>query len=364
MRTSACTLAVLALCLVTAVHAGDYRNGHKSPQRDPATLSYNYVPVEPLKRHEVEKNFNWCDKDGLDLCTASWNQHIPQYCGSCWAHGTLAAIQDRLKIRKGGKGMDVMLARQVLLNCGAFDNFGAGCDGGDVIDAFHYMTKYGLPDESCQLYNATDHTKFGKDVKECPAIAKCMNCMPINGTDTCWPVETPILYKLKSYGKLKHGSELGMMAEIRKNGPITCSIATPDDMVYDYRGGIMLATDFKKSEVDHDIEVVGWGEEDGIPFWHIRNSWGTFWGELGFFRLERGTNALQIEEGDCWAAEPEHHMEDEVRDGELLGTMYGLVENDGSRARKAARTVAAASSAGVRKAAGIIRKMRGFVSSA
>lgn len=49
------------------------------------------------------QHFNWCDKDGLDLCTASWNQHIPQYCGSCWAHGTLAAIQDRLKIRKGGE---------------------------------------------------------------------------------------------------------------------------------------------------------------------------------------------------------------------------------------------------------------------
>ena len=31
--------------------------------------------------------------------------------------------------------MDVMLARQVLLNCGAFHDMGAGCDGGDVIDA-------------------------------------------------------------------------------------------------------------------------------------------------------------------------------------------------------------------------------------
>lgn len=48
------------------------------------------------------------------------------------------------------------------------------------------------------------------------------------------------------------------------------------------------------------MEVVGWGEEDGIPFWHVRNSWGTYWGELGFFRLERGTNALHIEEADCW----------------------------------------------------------------
>ncbi len=55
-------------------------------------------------------------------------------------------------------------------------------------------------------------------------------------------------------------------------------------------------------QVDHDIEVVGWGEEDGVPFWNIRNSWGTYWGELGFFRLERGKNALQIESGDCWCA--------------------------------------------------------------
>jgi len=33
-----------------------------------------------------------------------------------------------------GYGVDTMLSRQTLLNCGGFDNFGGGCDGGDVID--------------------------------------------------------------------------------------------------------------------------------------------------------------------------------------------------------------------------------------
>lgn len=58
-------------------------------------------------------------------------------------------VQDRLKIRKKARGADVMLGRQSLLNCGAYEGFGAGCDGGDPIDVFRFMSKFGLPDESC-----------------------------------------------------------------------------------------------------------------------------------------------------------------------------------------------------------------------
>ena len=56
-----------------------------------------------------------------------------------------------------------------------------------------------------------------------------------------------------------------------------------------------------KKDIDHDVEIVGWGEtEEGVKYWKIRNSWGTYWGDLGFFRLERGTNSLYIENNDCW----------------------------------------------------------------
>ena len=58
-------------------------------------------------------------------------------------------VQDRLKIRKRGMGEDVMLGRQSFLNCAPYEGLSGGCDGGDPIDVFKYMAKFGLPDESC-----------------------------------------------------------------------------------------------------------------------------------------------------------------------------------------------------------------------
>ena len=63
-----------------------------------------------------------------------------------------------------------------------------------MIDVLRYMGHYGLPDESCMPYSATDHTKYGRHATRCPAEGYCTNCMPIDDVDTCWPVKTPIRY--------------------------------------------------------------------------------------------------------------------------------------------------------------------------
>ena len=136
------------------------------------------------------RNFDWCEKG---FCSPNWNQHIPQYCGACYLHGSLSAYQDRALMQ----GVAVSLSRQSYLNCGPGRNSSNGCDGGEPASVFQYMKDYGIPDETCMPYNATDNTKFGDATSECPAIGECMNCMYIEGADPprteCWPVSLYML---------------------------------------------------------------------------------------------------------------------------------------------------------------------------
>lgn len=99
------------------------------------------------------------------------------------------------------------------------------------------------------------------------------------------------------------------MNEIYARGPIACSMAVT--MEFDnYTGGVF--TDHTgRTEEDHEISILGWGVENGQKYWVGRNSWGTYWGEKGLFRLARGSNNLGIESHCVYAVPRDTWTNDE-----------------------------------------------------
>ena len=85
------------------------------------------------------------------------------------------------------------------------------------------------------------------------------------------------------------------MNEIKQRGPVVCDVYSPPDF-HNYTSGIYVGpTVTRVEDLNHAIEVVGWGEENGQKYWFIRNSWGSFWGENGFGKVLRGSNNIGIE---------------------------------------------------------------------
>jgi len=254
-------------------------------------LQISPIPSSYTKAEDLPMNFDWRMKDGVNYVTPTLNQHIPTYCGACWAFAPLSMMSDRIKIARKAAWPEIVLSPQVLLNCAKQLAKPMGCHGGFFTKTMDYLHKIGLPDQTCAPYEAVEHA--------CTPMAKCKNCFH-NGT--CVAVSKPTTYKTAEWGEV-HG-ENSMMAEIFHRGPIACQTAVSQEFL-DYSGGI-FEDKTGEMRIRHVVEIVGWGAEpaehghEPIKYWIGRNSWGNYWGENGFFRIARGNNNLNIEHECVW----------------------------------------------------------------
>lgn len=247
------------------------------------------LPSDTVKTEDLPVGWDWRTQGpgGLSVLTTDLNQHIPVYCGSCWAHASMSTLADRLKIASGGLNRDIIPSIQVLLNCG--EHVGS-CGGGDIHAAMRWVHYNPIPDVTCQQYEAVD--------KECSAINTCATCNGSNCTAVSASKYQTI--KVKEYGRVL-GDE-NIQKEIMSRGPVACYLNA--NCLKTYKPGDIAPYDnCHPYYFDHAIQLNGWGvDEDGTKYWIGRNSWGTYWGDAGFFRIVRGGNYDPI---GCYWAQPE-----------------------------------------------------------
>src|SRR5208283_3292075 len=207
---------------------------------------------------------DWRNYNGYDYVTPVRDQGN---CGSCWAFATTAALESNDLITNGITALD--LAEQVLLSCS-----GAGsCNGGYIDEASNFMVSPGLPPESYYPYTAANG--------QCSSAEAGWQAVTAQITSWQWITSTsPTVAAIKN--------------ALNTYGPLVTTMNVYNDFFY-YSGGIYQYTS-GKYQGGHAILIVGY--DDTGQYFIVKNSWGSSWGESGYFRTAYSQLSSVVSFGD------------------------------------------------------------------
>lgn len=281
---------LLAFCTLPA-----FTLHYKSCYKDVVGPRPSHITTKPPYKYTdsatLPDNFDWRSVNDTLFVSEVTNQFLPSLCGCCWAHAATGALTDRFIIAKKAKVSQVKLSPQVLLDCASE---AGSCYGGSDLLAYKFIHEHGITDITCSPYQGVDNFYWAEvpcDQMMCRTCDLVGTCKFINGTK----------YYVSEYGEVT--GEDQMMAEIYNRGPIACSVYAHSPAFEKYTGGI-IQDPTQYSSTTHVVAITGWGMDPntGMKYWIGRNSFGTAWGEEGWFLLERGVNCLDIEKHPCaWA---------------------------------------------------------------
>ncbi len=177
-------------------------------------------------------------------------------CGSCWAFATTGALEAVTLISNRTPGVDLNLAEQILVSCS-----GAGsCNGGSPGAASDFIRDTGLPVESCYTYGATNGN----------CASACASWQGSTQKITSWSwvtTNSPDLEAIKN--------------ALYTKGPLATTMAVYNDF-FSYSSGVYRYTTGSLAGY-HGVLLVGY--DDAGQYFIVKNSWGTWWGDSGYFKI-------------------------------------------------------------------------------
>ncbi|ELW68926.1 dipeptidyl peptidase 1 isoform X1 [Tupaia chinensis] len=239
------------------------------PRPKPAPLT------EDIQRKvlQLPTSWDWRNVRGVNYVSPVRNQAS---CGSCYSFASMGMLEARIRILTNNSQTPI-LSPQEVVSC---SQYAQGCEGGfPYLIAGKYAQDFGLVEESCFPYTGTDAPcKMKKD------------CIRYYSSE--------YHYVGGFYGGC---NEALMKLELVHHGPMAVAFEVYDDFLH-YQKGIYqhtgLRDPFNPFELtNHAVLLVGYGTDlaSGMDYWIVKNSWGTSWGEDGFFRIRRGIDECSIE---------------------------------------------------------------------
>eukprot|EP00448_Togula_jolla_P010786 CAMPEP_0170607388 /NCGR_PEP_ID=MMETSP0224-20130122/21026_1 /TAXON_ID=285029 /ORGANISM="Togula jolla, Strain CCCM 725" /LENGTH=402 /DNA_ID=CAMNT_0010932547 /DNA_START=83 /DNA_END=1291 /DNA_ORIENTATION=+ len=234
-------------------------------------------------------------------------------CGSCWAMAAATMMEGRYEAQTRGKRS---FSAQQLVNCvkNPLECGGTGgCSGATVELALNYIQSHGLRSNEDVPYVGEDRSCADAEQPQSALLA----LGHVNGQSV----------HLSGYRTLPSNKALPLMHSLTK-GPVAISVGASDWMVYS--SGIFNGC-VKDIVINHAVTLIGYGEEAGVHYWTVQNSWGTYWGEGGKIRLFRHPHP-KGDEGYCGT---DYHPDEgvsckpypeKVRVCGMCGLLYDAVE--------------------------------------
>lgn len=179
-------------------------------------------------------------------------------CGSCWSFSATGAIEGAWAI---SKGQLVDLSEQELVDCATgFAYSSHGCQGGIMEGAFKFVIQNGQCSLSSYPYTAKD-----EKCKSCTALAHISSCSDVKPND-----------------------QVSLKAAVSQQ-PVAVAISADSRIFQSYSSGVITSSACYTS-LNHGVLVVGYGTENDVDYWLVKNSWGPTWGSAGYVKIQKSSS--------------------------------------------------------------------------